>query len=253
MIVGLVLTTLRLYRAQIVVTGTFLAALVVAVLVDSSTTSSIITEYGSGSCDPEGCGDLVVEVGQRYQVFGQLLPYLGLLPAAIGAFWGAPLMGREYETGTTKFAWTQSLSRRSWILTRLIVLGTLVALGAVVVGTAVGYWLSVFHGFDLPGTGVTDLSLDQIRGTAPVRWWMFSFAVGALSGALLWRTIPAIAVTVAVVMVALIGRNLWFGVSAQGQPLSAIAQLQQIEITALIIATVLLAVGTCWSVEHARV
>lgn len=252
MIVGLVLTTLRLYRAQIVVTAALLAALIAAALVDSSTTSALLTEYSSGRCPAGGCGDLAVEVSQRYQVFGQLLPYLGLLPAAIGAFWGAPLMGREYETGTTQFAWTQSISRRSWIVTRMVVLGTLVALGGVVVGTAVGYWLSAFHGFDLPGTGVADLSLDQIRGTAPMRWWMFSFAVGSLSGALLRRTIPAIAVTVAVVMAALIGRNLWFGLSAQGQPFSAIAQLQQIEIIALIIATVLMAVATCWSVEHAR-
>ena len=32
-------------------------------------------------------------------------------PALIGIFWGAPLVAREFETGTFRLAWTQSVSR----------------------------------------------------------------------------------------------------------------------------------------------
>ena len=30
-------------------------------------------------------------------------------PALLGIFWGAPLVAREYETGTYRLAWTQSV------------------------------------------------------------------------------------------------------------------------------------------------
>ena len=31
-------------------------------------------------------------------------------PVVIGIFWGAPLIAREYETGTYHLAWNQSIS-----------------------------------------------------------------------------------------------------------------------------------------------
>lgn len=253
MISGLVLTTLRLYLAQIVVTAALLAVLVVAAVADGLTVASFISEYGDSSCPPPaGCGDLAMQVSHRYRMFGQLLPFLALLPAAIGAFWGAPLLGREYENGTTKFAWTQSVSRRSWILTRMIVLGSLIALGGIAVGVAVDYWLARFAGFDLPGVEA-DFGFSQIRGVAPVGWWLFGFTFGALSGALLRRTIPAMALTVAAVVSTVIARNLWFGLTTEGQPLAMAAQrLQHIETATLITTAVLLAAATCFSVEHAR-
>ncbi|GAA4905770.1 hypothetical protein GCM10023334_002180 [Nonomuraea thailandensis] len=39
----------------------------------------------------------------------------GLLPGAICLVWGAPLISREFETGTYKLAWTQSLTRGRWL------------------------------------------------------------------------------------------------------------------------------------------
>ena len=134
-------------------------------------------------------------MAQRYLVFGQLLPTIGLLPAGIGAFWGAPLLGREFENGTTHFAWTQSVSRRTWMLTRFAVLGALIAIGAFLLGIALDYWLSAFSGFDLPGGCQTDYSFSHMRGTAPVGWWLLAFSLGAASGALLRRTVPAMVVT----------------------------------------------------------
>jgi len=31
-------------------------------------------------------------------------------PALIGMFWGAPLIAREFETGTFRLAWTQDVT-----------------------------------------------------------------------------------------------------------------------------------------------
>src|SRR5262245_11880941 len=47
----------------------------------------------------------------------------GLVPALIGAFWGAPLVARELETGTHRLVWNQSVPRRRWLAVKLTVLG----------------------------------------------------------------------------------------------------------------------------------
>ncbi len=252
MTAGLVLTTLRLYRAQIVVTGVLLALLVSAAVVHGWATASFISGNRAVTCPSPSCDALAGQVEQRYQVFGQLLPFIGLLPAAIGAFWGAPLLGREFETGTTHFAWTQSVSRRAWLLTRFVILGSLIAIGALAVGTALDYWLSVFKGFDLTGVGQGDFSFSHMRGTAPVGWWLLGFALGAASGALLRRTVPAMVVTVVVMVAAVFARNLWFGFAIEGLTVSDALRLQHIETLTLIGVAVMLAVATSWSVEHAH-
>ena len=38
-----------------------------------------------------------------------------LVPAVIGAFWGAPLIARELETGTHRLVWNQSVTRTRWL------------------------------------------------------------------------------------------------------------------------------------------
>ncbi len=42
-----------------------------------------------------------------------------VVPALIGMFWGAPLIAHELETGTFRLAWTQSVSRRRWLVIKL--------------------------------------------------------------------------------------------------------------------------------------
>ena len=41
------------------------------------------------------------------------------MPALIGAFWGAPLITREFEAGTFRLAWNQSVTRARWLAIKL--------------------------------------------------------------------------------------------------------------------------------------
>ena len=252
MTAGLVLTTLRLYRAQILVTGILLALLTSAAVVHGLATASFIATQGVSNCPSPECDALAAQVGQRYQLFGDLLPVIGLLPAAIGAFWGAPLLGREFETGTTHFAWTQSVSRRAWVLTRMAVLGSLIAIGALVMGTAIDFWLSTFNGFDLAGGPQTDFSFSHMRGSAPVGWWLFAFAIGTATGALMRRSVPAMVVTIIVIVVAVIARNIWFGIAIEGSTAGAALRLQYLETATLVALAVVVALATTRSIERAH-
>lgn len=246
---GLVLTTLRLHRAQIVVTAAFLAVLVVTAWVHGSATAAMIADYRTGRCAPLGCAALAAEVQQRQRVVSVMVGYLGVLPAAVGAFWGAPLVGREFETGSITFAWTQSTTRRSWILSRIVTLGLLVAVGGLVVGVVVGQSLSVFGGMDLPGDA-SDTFFPQLRGTGPLVWWLFAFATGTASGALLRRTVPAMAITVAVVVAATIARNLLFAGPSVGTAPDAAQRLGEAGV--LIAIALVLATTATWVVVRAR-
>jgi hypothetical protein len=61
------------------------------------------------------------------------------VPVLVGAFTGAPLIARELESGTFRFAWTQGAGRTRWALSTLALPALLLtaAMGAV---TALFYW-----------------------------------------------------------------------------------------------------------------
>ncbi len=42
-------------------------------------------------------------------------------PALFGMFWGVPLVAREMESGTHRLVWTQGVTRRRWITSKLAV------------------------------------------------------------------------------------------------------------------------------------
>jgi hypothetical protein len=64
---------------------------------------------------------------------------LQVVPVLIGAFVGAPVLARELETGTFRYAWTQGFGRWRWTLSKLVLLavGVAAAAGAL---SVVLYW-----------------------------------------------------------------------------------------------------------------
>lgn len=113
------------------------------------------------------------------------------LPAAIGAFWGAPLVAREIETGTHRLAWTQSVTRRRWLGTKLALLG-LAAVAVAATFSALFTWWSL--PLDASGNRIGTANFGQ-RGVAPIAYSLFALALGALFGTLMRRTLPAMAAT----------------------------------------------------------
>ena len=67
---------------------------------------------------------------------------LQLVPALIGAFAGAPVLARQMETGTFRFAWTQGFGRWRWALAKLAALAVVLAAAAGALGVLVSWILS---------------------------------------------------------------------------------------------------------------
>lgn len=115
-----------------------------------------------------------------------------LLPAVIDAFWGAPLLAREFEAGTRRLAWAQSVTRRRWLAVKLLLPG----LSALVLTAALSLLLTwAASRCDLvEGNRFTALSFAS-RGVVPIGYALFAFALGTTAGLFLRRTVPAMAVT----------------------------------------------------------
>jgi hypothetical protein len=125
-----------------------------------------------------------------------VLILLNLAPALIGAFAGAPVLARELETGTYRYAWTQGFGRERWTIAKLTLL-------AVTVTAAAGAFSQVFAWFFqpfLPQEDMTVLAATVFgtRGVAFAAWTLAAFAIGALAGMLIRRIVPAMAATLAV-------------------------------------------------------
>jgi hypothetical protein len=114
------------------------------------------------------------------------------VPAFIGAFWGAPLLARELETGTQRLAWTQSVTRTRWLATKLAVTSVAAILVTGLYSFTFTWWSQPIDRFD-DRIGAANFAQ---RGFVPIAYALFALALGLLAGAVLRRTLPAMAVTI---------------------------------------------------------
>jgi ABC-2 family transporter len=116
-------------------------------------------------------------------------------PALIGAFAGAPVLARELETGTFRFAWTQGIGRRRWTIAKLVLLAAVVAAAAGALTVLVAWYNQPWAAAGY----VTPFSprVFDLLGVAFAAWTLAAFAIGVLAGMLIRRAVPAIAATLA--------------------------------------------------------
>ena len=85
----------------------------------------------TAACHPAGSLACTLNFSGRYATTVNIMRvFLQLVPALIGAFAGAPVLAREMETGTFRFAWTQGFGRWRWALAKLVLLAVAVAAAA---------------------------------------------------------------------------------------------------------------------------
>jgi ABC-type transport system involved in multi-copper enzyme maturation permease subunit len=138
---------------------------------------------------------------------------VAVAPALLGAFWGAPLVARELEGGTQRLVWTQSVTRGRWLASRLglAVLAAAVAMGVLTL--AVTWWASPLDGVQSNTHGSLPARLTPVafsmRGIVPVAYGVFAVALGVAIGAVLRRSLAAMAITLAVYVFVQIAVPIW--------------------------------------------
>src|SRR6266536_3363781 len=98
-----------------------------------------------GKLDGPSCQSQLTVFQQHYHSLADHLPhFLLILPGLIGVFAGAPLVARELESGTFRFAWTQGRSRVQWIVTKLVILAVVLTAFALAFSALSTWWYGPF-------------------------------------------------------------------------------------------------------------
>ncbi len=127
---------------------------------------------------------------------GYVVGLLHVIPALIGAFAGAPVLAREFETGTFRYTWTQGFGRTRWTVAKLtsLAVAVMITAGAFTVLVTWYYQPLIGAGDD---NGALSPAIFDLRGVTFVAWTLAAFAIGALAGTLIRRVIPAMFATIA--------------------------------------------------------
>jgi hypothetical protein len=211
------------FRVQAAAGAAALAAFAALLAATGPHLASLYAASGISGCQPASCGHLASNFLQQLYAAGTywVLYLLGvviilLTPAVIGLFWGAPLIARELETGTSALAWSQSITRTRWLAVKLTV-GGLAAM-AVTEGLSLmqAWWAAPIGRAVGHGAGGTNLAMGRFsslvfatHGIAPLGYAAFGFTLGVTAGALIRRAVPAMAITLAIFAVVQIAMPLW--------------------------------------------
>ncbi|MGX7677882.1 ABC transporter permease [Jatrophihabitans sp. DSM 45814] len=187
-------TTWRQHRAEAAVGGTILAALAAALLVVGSVARDRAQALGLPGCVGGNftCGDALDHLHRDFHSIPPFVAALIAVPLLAGMFWAAPLVSREYEAGTHRLAWTQSVSPLRWITIKVTLIFTVAGFAALVLGLLATWTLDPLNS---AFGGRYNSTWYDTQGIVPVACMLFALSVGVAASAWIRRTIPAMAVT----------------------------------------------------------
>jgi hypothetical protein len=182
----------RQHRNQAYFAAAVLAAFAVLLLVTGQQMASQYQSALASCAASRTCGNLASALTLGSPVVSLLVTLTVVVPCLLGVFWGGPLVARELETGTSQFTWMQSVSRRRWLAVKAgwVLLAAAAWGGAV--SALVTWWSSPVNALKHQNFQPSQF---DIQGIVPVGYAVFAVALGIATGALLRRTLPALAIT----------------------------------------------------------
>jgi hypothetical protein len=139
---------------------------------------------------------------------------LQVVPPLVGAFVGAPVLARELETGTFRYAWTQGFERWRWALAKVVALAVVVTAMAAALSALFSWYYQPYLATRNQSRSLSEelpfaLALFDLRGASFAAWALVALAIGVLAGMVIRRVVPAIVATLAAYTgLALVAANL---------------------------------------------
>jgi hypothetical protein len=186
----------RQHRKQFVIFGLILAVFTVLTIL---TGNHFWHEYQQAvaTCKRNpatpSCSDLHSSLSQSYGAILRVVYVTALgVPLVLGLFLGSPLFSKEYEEGTNKLVWTQSVSRRKWLTTKLVWTLAFAALYGLAISLLVSWWGRTTNALD---HSRFDTGQFDVQGMMPFAYSVFFTAIGFTMSAWFRKTLIALAVT----------------------------------------------------------
>jgi hypothetical protein len=137
----------------------------------------------------EGCAAAVDSFTSRFQGVADLTSWFTLVPGLVGVLLAAPFVA-ELETGTYRLAWTQSITRRRWVATKLATTVGAVLLVTGAITLLITWWRAPFVRLE----GRLENGVYDVVGTVAVGYALFAVGLALAAGVVWRRTVPALIV-----------------------------------------------------------
>ncbi len=155
--------------------------------------ASVTSCHPAGSAACELTRNLVTS--DYYPTAQTMTGFLQVIPVLVGVFVGGPVLARELETGTFRFAWTQGCGRARWVIAKLALLAVTVTVAAEAFSLLFTWYFQPWFAQGLDGALAPQLF--NLRGVDFAAWTLLAFALGVAAGALIRRTVPAMVAALA--------------------------------------------------------
>jgi ABC-type transport system involved in multi-copper enzyme maturation permease subunit len=186
--------TWRQLRTQVIVGIAAVAALAIYLVLLGLSVRHAYANGVAGCVTGDACTTARIAFTGRFETSFTLLGCALLaLPGMLGAFWGAPIVARELESGTFRMIWTQGATRRSWLAAKLV--GVTLS-SAAIAGTAGALLTWAAGPYDRVNSRFAVLAFDG-QHVVPIAYAVFATTLGVLIGLAVKRLVPAIALTLA--------------------------------------------------------
>jgi hypothetical protein len=203
--------TWRQHRAQALAGLALLVLAAVVFLPYGHVIRGAYVQHGVGPCLVQGTGGDGCQSGMRAfmdqfnGVANHLLTWFIPVPGLLGGIVGASLLGREYEQGTWRLAWTQAVPRVRWLTVRILLVG----LGIVAITASLSAVFAWFRGPVDEVSGRFSPGAFDLEGLSLTGYTLFAFAAGVLAGFVFRRTVPAIVAAFAAFMAVRLPVEYW--------------------------------------------
>ncbi len=182
----------RRQRTETLIAVAMLAAVAALLVPTGIEMASRYAHDGLSSClgrqHTLSCGSAIDSFTSHFEGLNSLIAWFTLVPGLIGVLLAAPF-ALELESGTYRLAWTQSITRRRWVVTKLaLAIGS--ALLAALVLTALLTW---WHHPLVRLEGRMDASIYDGEGIVVFGYTLFALALGTALGVVWRRAVPALA------------------------------------------------------------